>query len=203
MYCKHCGQQIDDNAKFCQNCGNSVSIEPIVNPVPEQTAPDAPVKKKKKKSIFKRWWFWVLAILLLFVMCSGPAEPSVTHPDVSEPEYKAMCSEIAFSELARNPDSYQGQMFKFTGEVIQVIEGSGMVDIRMNVTKIEDEYFDWVYYEDTIYAIVRVADGADKILEGDIITIYGICCGDYTYESILGSQVTLPKIEAMYYNLSE
>lgn len=203
MYCKHCGQQIDDGAKFCQHCGSPVSNEPVVNPGSEQTAPGAPAKKKKKRSIFKRWWFWVVVILFLFVMCSGPAEPTVTHPDVSESDYKSMCAEISFSDLARNPDNYQGQMFKFTGEVIQVMDGSGMVDIRMNVTKISDEYFDWDYYEDTIYATVRVADGADKILEGDIVTIYGICCGDYTYQSVLGSQVTLPRIDALYYELAE
>lgn len=27
MYCKHCGKEIDDNAKFCSYCGNSTRQE--------------------------------------------------------------------------------------------------------------------------------------------------------------------------------
>lgn len=202
MYCKHCGKEIEDSAKFCQHCGKGIADTAAGNATQVEPA-EAKPQKKKKKSIFKRWWFWALVIVLLFVMCSGPAEPTVTHPDVSEAEYKAMCTEISFDDLARNPDNHEGQMFKFTGEVIQVMEGSGTVDLRMDVTKIADEYLDWVYYEDTIYATVSVAEGADKILEGDIVTIYGICCGDYTYKSILGSQVTLPRIDALYYEMAE
>ena len=25
MFCKNCGKEIDDNAKFCMNCGNSIN----------------------------------------------------------------------------------------------------------------------------------------------------------------------------------
>ena len=45
MYCKHCGQQIDDNAKFCQHCGGNLGAytaqEPIKHAAPE--APQQPV----------------------------------------------------------------------------------------------------------------------------------------------------------------
>lgn len=45
MYCKHCGKQIADDAKFCDGCGERVSDAPIVNNyvVPEKK----PAKKKK------------------------------------------------------------------------------------------------------------------------------------------------------------
>ena len=203
MFCTNCGKRINDGAQFCQYCGHAV-IRNNQNAIPcdtvaEITKPSVMVAGPKKKSIFRRWWFWVLVIILLFVSCVGTSDPGVTHPDVSEAEYKEMCEEIAFDQLARNPDNYEGQMFQFTGEVIQVAEGNGYTNLRMNVTAVDDD--GWSYYEDTIYVLVKTEEGADRILDYDIVTVYGICTGSYTYESIFGEQITLPGIEAMYYQI--
>lgn len=53
MYCKHCGQIVEDNASFCPHCGKSVKVEPAsyesapTQPVqPVQTA--RPVEQKSK-----------------------------------------------------------------------------------------------------------------------------------------------------------
>ena len=92
---------------------------------------------------------------------------------------------------------------KFTGEVIQVQESDSIfgdttqVDLRINVTK--DEYGLW---NDTILATVELPEDADKILEDDIITIWGECEGDYTYESVLGSNITLPLINVEYFEIN-
>ena len=212
MYCKNCGKEIDAEAKFCQHCGTAVT-----NVIPEQTnsvelvEPATERKAKKKRSIFSSFWFWLVAVILLLRLLFGPSDYKLSDPvdttsalqGYSESEYKAMCEGIEFKQLARNPDNYEGQNFVFTGEVIQVMEGKGIADIRLNVTKVTSEYSDWVYYEDTIYATVHLEDGADKILEEDIITIYGVCAGSYSYTSVLGSQVTLPKIDVKYYELVE
>lgn len=207
MYCKHCGQQLPDDAAFCPKCGKAVD-----NPPPAQPAVSGPHKMKEnaepKKKKSGGWLALVMAIIcgiIFFFWAIGSAAleaETIYQPNVTEEEYRAMCETIDFDSLARNPDSYREQMFKFTGEVIQVIEGDGSADLRLNVTAVTNEYSDWVYYEDTIYVTVRVEEGADKILEEDIITVYGICSGSYTYESILGSQVTLPRIVAMYYDMA-
>ena len=36
MVCKHCGEQLADGAKFCENCGNKV--EEVVNETFEETS---------------------------------------------------------------------------------------------------------------------------------------------------------------------
>lgn len=111
-----------------------------------------------------------------------------------EKEFKDACKKYTFKEVARNPDKYKGKKMKFTGEVIQVSEGwYNSVDIRLNVTKNE---YGW--YEDTIYGTYTYKEGEGKILEDDIVTIYGTCDGDYTYTSIMGASVTLPKIDIEY-----
>lgn len=118
----------------------------------------------------------------------------------SKEDYISSCQAIAFSDLARNPDKYKGQQFKFIGEVIQVVEptfGNAVV-LRVNVTQTE-----YGFYTDTIYATVSIPDGADRILNGDIITIYGDCDGIYSYTSVLNQKISLPKIRIKYYSAAK
>lgn len=127
-------------------------------------------------------------------------KPTTTVPKLSESEFKAQCSTIGFDTLSRNPDKYKGKKYKFTGEVIQVSESSllGMTfcALRINVTQGE---YGW---EDTIYATVTLKEGEDRILEDDIITIWGTCDGNYTYTSVMGASISLPKIDVEYFKIS-
>lgn len=125
-------------------------------------------------------------------------EQEAQEQQKTKEEYLASCQTIAFEDLARNPDKYKGQAFRFTGEVIQVIEPTfgNTVVVRLNVTKTE-----FGYYTDTIYATVSIPDGADRLLEEDILTIYGDCDGLYSYTSILNQKISLPKIRVKYYEI--
>ncbi len=121
---------------------------------------------------------------------------------VSAKAYKNSCKTLSFKDLSRNPDKHKGEKLKYTGQVIQVqedehwLDDNTTVDLRINVTK--DEYGLW---DDTIYATVELPKNADRILEKDIITIWGECDGKYSYTSVLGSDVTLPKINIKYYSI--
>lgn len=111
--------------------------------------------------------------------------------------YKAGCEEYNYKEIARNPEKYNGKRIKFTGEVIQVQEGFlNSVTLRVNVTKNKYDF-----YEDTIYCTYTYSKNESKILEDDIITLYGECKGDTTYTSVLGQSITIPKVEIRYVEL--
>ncbi len=117
-----------------------------------------------------------------------------------EKDFKKSCKKYTFEQMARNPDKFKGTNVKLTGEVVQVIEGTLSTDLRVNITK-EGTYS--TYYTDTIYVTYYPEDGEDKILEDDIITIYGTSQGDYTYTSTLGAPITLPYISAKYIELKK
>ena len=111
-----------------------------------------------------------------------------------EKAFKDSCKTYKYKEIARNPDKYVGKNVKFTGEVMQVSEGwFNSVTILLQVTKNE---YGW--YEDTVYCNYTYKDGEDKILEDDIITIYGTCEGDTSYISVLGSSITIPEVNIKY-----
>ena len=117
-----------------------------------------------------------------------------------EQNYKNACQTYTYKELARNPNNYIGKKVKFTGEVIQVQEDFlNSIMLRVNVTK--DKYDFW---DDTIYVeYTYSSSNENKILEDDIITLYGYFEGEKTYTTVLGSSVTIPSVSAKYITINE
>lgn len=116
-----------------------------------------------------------------------------------EADFKSSCQTYTFEQMARNPENFKGTNVKVTGEVIQALYGTSGVDLRVNITR-EGTYT--TYYTDTIYVTYYPEEGEDKILEDDIITIYGTSQGDYTYTSTIGASITLPLIYGKYIEIN-
>lgn len=105
------------------------------------------------------------------------------------------CQTYTFEQIARNPDKFKGTNVKLTGEVVQVIDGLVSKSLRVNITK-NGKYS--TYYTDTIYVNYMPEEGEDRILEDDIITVYGTAQGDYSYTSTIGTTITLPFVSGKY-----
>ena len=142
----------------------------------------------------------------------APTEKATETPkknaDDEKDDFIKSCGTIDYKTLARNPDKYKGNNYKITGQVIQVMDSDSWFDdsttLRINITAEKNEYADGGYlWSDTIVASVDIPDGADRILEDDIIDFYGTCEGLYTYESILGQKISLPRIDIKYYSIHE
>lgn len=126
-------------------------------------------------------------------------EEEIARKQQEESEFKASCQTYTFEQMARNPENFKGTNVKVTGEVVQALYGTSGVDLRVNITK-EGTYT--TYYTDTIYVVYYPESGEDKILEGDVITIYGTSQGDYTYTSTLGASINLPLVYGKYIELN-
>lgn len=103
----------------------------------------------------------------------------------AEKEKKGYETGITYDNLARNPDDYMGEKVKFKGKVVQVIEGDTENQIRLAV----DSDYDTILYCGYDPSIV-----SSRILEDDIITIYGISVGTISYQSTLGGTITIPGV---------
>lgn len=126
------------------------------------------------------------------------AEETVSEsaPVETREDYMKSCATYTFKEIARNPNSYKGKRAKITGEVIQVQQDGNEVVLRVNMTKQDG------YYTDTIMAGYAYSDeNEDRILEDDIVTIYGELYGTITYTSVMGADVTVPAIKTMYLDI--
>ncbi len=97
---------------------------------------------------------------------------------------------ITYDQLARTPDDYKWKKVKFYGRVIQVLEGDGETDLRI-ATK-PTSYGS--YYDDIILVYYDPSITPSRVLEDDMVTIYGLSRGLHSYESPLGLTITLPLI---------
>lgn len=92
---------------------------------------------------------------------------------------------ITYDNIARNPDDYKGEKVKFWGKVIQVIEGDSTVQIRLAVNKSYDQII-FCEYNKTIVS--------SRVLEDDLITVYGTSAGVISYQSTGGGTITIPAV---------
>ena len=178
--CSYCGSRVPAGAYICWHCGKKLPISP------EQHT-------KNMRSIP----FLILFIIAVVLMLPSGRSDSV--PQISKGEYIFKCQTIPYKTLARNPESHKGEYLTFTGEVIQVVESGNTVNLRVNVTA--NSSLGSTYYSDTIFVVTHLDEGGDRILERDIITLYGVCQGLYSYKTILGAQATLPRIDAQYWEI--
>ena len=110
-----------------------------------------------------------------------------------EAQYKEKCKPYTYKSIARNPEKSRGSFAVVSGEVIQVIEQGLHVILRVNITQES-----WGY-KDTIYITYsRKSDTEDRILEDDIVTVWGELAGMESYETIFGATTSIPKLDAEF-----
>ena len=126
------------------------------------------------------------------------SEPTKTKAQIKQ-EYIDTCQTYNYKDISRQPDNYKGKKAKFNGKVIQVSEGifnSKKVTLRVAVTK--GSYGIW---DDPVYVTYTYSKGEDKILEDDIINMYGTIEGTESYFSVLGAYITIPAFKAKYIDI--
>ncbi len=109
-------------------------------------------------------------------------------------KYKASCTEISFLELNNNPDKYQGQHVKFTGQIVRINENNDHTEIVLAVTPVTGGWSP----SDLIYVTYS---SQTQFKQGDVLTVYGAVSGTYNYISSNGG-VKIPKINARYIELT-
>lgn len=92
---------------------------------------------------------------------------------------------ITYNQLARTPEDFKNKKVKFSGKVVQVIEGDGTVQIRLAV----NNDYDTILLGEYSTSIV-----SSRVLEDDHITIYGTSVGTISYKSTMGGTITIPGV---------
>ena len=118
----------------------------------------------------------------------------IQQTQVSKEDFINSCGQYNYKEIARNPDRYKGVHAYFAGKVLQVQESGSYAYLRADVTR--DGYGLW---DNTIFIEYRNYNkGEGRILEDDIIKIYGTLNGIKKYEALFGNEVSIPYMIAEY-----
>ena len=84
MYCKNCGKQLKDTAKFCNGCGKEVQSPAATSPEVKSVAPNLAVSNKApkgKKPIFT--WAIVMVALIIAAIVGVPYIQDYLATDVN------------------------------------------------------------------------------------------------------------------------
>lgn len=198
--CKHCGAEIAASTKVCPHCGG-----------------------KNKPPIYKRWWF--IAIIVLIVLSAiggsssssdGSASSSTTKasastassvssvvPEISEDDYKAECQTVDYKELCRYPEKYEGTKIVVKVKVSQIIDANFSGSEKAWRTYTDNSGYGF-YADDEYYMLDKRGGDAVKILEDDIITVYGEFTGlEKITRALTSTTDELPRIDVKYADLVE
>ena len=112
-------------------------------------------------------------------------------------EYKKNCKTYSYDKIARSPGEYKGKNAKFYGKVVQVMQEKSGNEITYTLRIGTGGSY---YYDDIILCIYTANVNDARILEDDMITIYGELRGEYSYETVMGNEITLPFMSIEYIN---
>lgn len=200
--CKHCGAEISASAKVCPQCGG-----------------------KNKPPIYKRWWFIAIIVLIVLSSIGGSGSGSDSSasgskatskaststassvasvvPEISEDDYKAECQQMDYKELCRYPDKYKGTKIAVKVKVSQIIDANFSGSEKAWRTYTDNSGYGF-YADDEYYMLDKRGGDSVKILNDDIIVVYGEFTGlEKITRALTSTTDELPRIEVKYADLAE
>lgn len=198
--CKHCGAEIAASAKVCPHCGG-----------------------KNKPPIYKRWWFIAIIVLIVLSAIGGSGSSSSSSassskatskaststassvasvvPEISEDDYKAECQTVDYKELCRYPEKYEGTKIVVKVKVSQIIDANFSGSEKAWRTYTDNSGYGF-YADDEYYMLDKRGGDAVKILDDDIITVYGEFTGlEKITRALTSTTDELPRVEVKYADL--
>lgn len=178
---------------------------------------------KNKPPIYKRWWFIAIIVLIVLSAIGGSGSSSDSSassskatskasestassvasvvPEISEDDYKAECQTVDYKELCRYPEKYEGTKIVVKVKVSQIIDANFSGSEKAWRTYTDNSGYGF-YADDEYYMLDKRGGDAVKILEDDIINVYGEFTGlEKITRALTSTTDELPRIEVKYADL--
>jgi len=136
-----------------------------------------------------------IATLMLSVGLCGCFGEGIKTTDMSVDEIKNSALTVSYDDLMRNIENYKEKTVYFRGGVVQVQEDGNEYNLRVATS---GSYYVG-YYKDIIYVNYKGA----RLLEDDIVDVWGYVKGLKTYSAVLGNEITIPELDAFHLELVE
>lgn len=119
---------------------------------------------------------------------AAPAPKAPVLSSLSLLDLKASAVDVAYDDLARNTEQHTGANINMAGQVVQVIEDGDGAALRVLV---DGDANQAVYVKYPGYSKARV-------LTDDMVQMVAQVDGRVTYKTVLGSEVTVPAVTALW-----
>lgn len=97
---------------------------------------------------------------------------STSTVELSEDEYKAKCAEVDYKDLCRYPERYSHKKIKVKAKIQQVMNASLFNSSKTYRVQTDTSGYGW-YLDDEYFVTDKRTSGSVKLLEDDVIFIYG------------------------------
>lgn len=217
--CKHCGQEIAASAKICPHCGGknkppiykrSWFIALIVliilyaigsSDSSSNTASSTSTSASSTKAEVSSSSSSVTVSSSVESDSSTSEIPSA--PTLSEDEYRAECETVKYKDLCRYPDQYAGKKITITGKVQQIMDANWLSSDKAWRVQTDNDGYGY-YLDDEYYAIDKRPSDAIKVLQDDIVVIYGEFTGmTNVTRALTNTTDEIPCIDVAYVDIVE
>lgn len=128
-------------------------------------------------------------------------EELTEEPLLSEEEFRNSCTELSYKDILRNPDDYIGNNVVVTVKVAQTGISGSFFDTNEYMRAYSNDEYDW-WMGDTYVLIDKRTTDTTKILQDDIITVYGTFVGTQEFTlALTGTSEEYPVFEIKYMDL--
>jgi hypothetical protein len=132
-----------------------------------------------------------LLLFLLSVICGCTSSSThLSSSGMSQDEIISNSIEVPYEDLFRYNENYVGKIVHIKGQVLQVSE-TGTDDFVVRLATKDSGYG---YYDDIVW--VEFRNNNERILEDDMLDVYGEVVGIQKYTAVLGNEVSLPAVVA-------
>jgi hypothetical protein len=114
---------------------------------------------------------------------------------MSQQEIISASIEVPYDDLFRYNEKYVGKIVHLKGQALQV-SGSGKNGYVIRLGTKNSGF--GLYYDDIVW--VEIDDVKERILDDDMLEVYGEVTGIQTYTALLGNEVSLPAVTARVYS---
>lgn len=217
--CKHCGQEIAASAKICPHCGGKnkppiykrgwfIALIVLIilyaigsSDSSSNTASSTSTSASSTKAEVSRSSSSVTVSSSVESDSSTSEIPST--PTLSEDEYRAECETVKYKDLCRYPDQYAGKKITITGKVQQIMDANWLSSDKAWRVQTDNDGYGY-YLDDEYYAIDKRPSDAIKVLQDDIVVIYGEFTGmTNVTRALTNTTDEIPCIDVAYVDIVE
>ena len=131
----------------------------------------------------------MVAIVGVMNVVYDKEQEQLQSPEISLDSAKENALHLEYDTLLRFNEEYVGDIVYYKGEVVQMVHRYDDTYLLF----INPDTGEWLNSDR-----LAVHYSGQRILEDDVVEVYGVVAGLYEYEAVLGNQVIVPEIDALY-----
>ena len=226
MKCSNCGSALEENSKFCSECGrknkNSSQKGSLRKPIIPIIIYILVILVFFTVSTEAKFLLTLLVVLFGLINIIVPLKRLLIDKRIKGVGVLLLGIIAFFSVIILLPDNEVEtstiNIPQFKEESVTVVyddlarETDEYIDTKVKLTgkviqiqesgkniilRVNVTKGEYNIYDDTVWVNYTMKDGEKHILEEDIINFWGIVKGRKTYKTVLGSSVTIPEIDAV------